>query len=65
MKKHYNFKNAVVGKHYHPADTLEISVYLEPEVRDKLAAVAENRGTDVGSLVNTLLKKELEAIANG
>jgi hypothetical protein len=37
MKKHYDFSKAVQGKLYRPAKTLQVPIYLDEDVRQKLS----------------------------
>jgi hypothetical protein len=39
---------------------LNLPVYLAPQIEARLASVARKRGEDVGTLVNRLLKHEIE-----
>ena len=65
MKDEYDFSGAARGKFYH-ADARHIPpVHLEPDVLDYLAARAVARGTSLTSLVNALLKKDIELIETG
>jgi formate dehydrogenase maturation protein FdhE len=64
MKAHYDFSKAVVGKYYRPIDQLEMPVYLDPQVRNDLAKLAGTSGQDLTTLINELLKKDLELISH-
>jgi len=63
MKSHYDFSKAVVGKYYRPVDQLEMPVYLDPQLLMDLTRLAGSSGQDLTALVNGLLKKDLELIA--
>jgi hypothetical protein len=52
MKKEYDFSKGVRGKFYRKDVALRIPVYLDPEVATFLRKVAEDRGTEVGRIVN-------------
>jgi hypothetical protein len=60
MKKEYDFSKAERGKFYRPNAKFNLPVYLESEVETRLASAAHKRGEDLGSLVNRLLKHEIE-----
>lgn len=62
MKGEYDFSAAERGKFYREGARLVPPIHLEPEVLDYLAARAAARGISLGSLVNTLLKKDIELI---
>jgi len=60
MKKEYDFSKAERGRFYRRGAKLNFPVYLDPQVERRLASVARRRGEDIGSLVNRLLKREIE-----
>jgi hypothetical protein len=60
MKKEYDFSKAERGRFYRPGARLNLPVYLEPQIEARLATAARKRGEDLGTLVNRLLKRELE-----
>jgi hypothetical protein len=60
MKKEYDFSKAERGRFYRPGAKLNLPVYLEPQIEARLATAARKRGEDLGTLVNRLLKRELE-----
>ena len=62
MKKEYDFSQAERGRFHRPGATLNLPVYLEPQVQAWLAGVARKQGEEVGTLVNRLLKKERELV---
>ena len=62
MKSEYNFEKAVRGKFYRPGATLQIPVYLEPEVLAFLSAKAEKKGVEIDRIVNDLLKRDIGII---
>lgn len=41
---------------------LELPIYLDPQVRDYLAARAKDKGIKVNQLVNELIKSDIELI---
>ncbi|MGY3620188.1 hypothetical protein [Bradyrhizobium sp. USDA 10063] len=65
MEGEYDFSTAERGKFFRKAARLMPPVHLEPEVLDYLSERALARGVSLSSLVNTLLKKEIELIDAG
>ena len=62
MKDHYDFSKGVRGKFFSPDAVFKEPVYLDDEVQTWLSERAESKGIDLSSLVNSLLKKEIEII---
>lgn len=62
MQNEYDFSNAERGKFYRKDATLELPIYLDPQVRDYLAEHAKAKGIEVNQLVNELLKRDIELI---
>ena len=60
MKREYDFSKGERGKFHRPNATLNLPVYLEPEVQARLSKAAQKRREDVSALVNRLLKREIE-----
>jgi hypothetical protein len=62
MQNEYDFSNGQRGKFFRKDATLELPIYLDPQVRDYLAARAKAKGIEVNQLVNELLKRDIELI---
>lgn len=62
MPAEIDFSKGTRGKFAKPGATLELPVYLDPDVQAYLAARAEARGVDLNQLVNEILKKDIELI---
>jgi hypothetical protein len=63
MRKEYDFSKAVQGKFYRPLEELSIPVYLDKDVAGGLRRRARKGSPEeVASLVNRLLRKELEIL---
>ena len=62
MQDEYDFTKAVRGKFYRPGLKLIPPVHLEPEVLDYLAERAKANGITLNALVNSILKKDIEAM---
>lgn len=60
MKKEYDFSKGERGRFYRPGAKLNLPVYLEPQIEARLAAAARKRGEYIGTLVNRILKREIE-----
>jgi hypothetical protein len=65
MKDEYDFSKARRGKFFREDARLVPPVHLEPEVLDYLTERASERRGSLSSLVNTLLKKDIELIDAG
>ena len=59
MKEEYDFTNAERGKFYRPDAKLNIPVYLDDEVRDFVAEIAEQKHSDLNRVVNDLLRLDI------
>jgi hypothetical protein len=62
VKPEYNFAKGVRGKFHRPGATLQVPVYLEPEVLAFLSAKAEKKGVEIDRIVNDLLKRDIAII---
>jgi hypothetical protein len=62
MKDQYDFSKGERGKFHRPDLTLIPPVHLDPEIRDYLAERAKAKGITLTSLVNLILKKDIELI---
>lgn len=62
MQNEYDFSNAERGKFYIPDATHQLPVYLEPEVLDYFVDKAKKKGVELNTLVNDLLKKDIDLI---
>ncbi|MGH8191877.1 MAG: hypothetical protein ACREP2_10570 [Rhodanobacteraceae bacterium] len=62
MKAEYDFSHAERGKFYRKHAVHDLPIYLDDEVRSYLAARAKTKGTDLGQLVNELLKRDIALI---
>ena len=62
MKDHYDFTNAVQGKHTRPIEELKVPIYLDPAVEKGLQELSLVSGKEIGVLANALLQKDLELL---
>lgn len=62
METEYDFSNAERGRFHRTDAMLALPIYLDPEVREYLAACAKAKGVELDRLVNELLKRDIELI---
>lgn len=58
MKKEYDFSKGERGKFYNKDAKLNLPIYLSDDTLLFIKKIAENRKTDMSSVVNDLLKQE-------
>jgi hypothetical protein len=64
MREEYDFSKGERGKFYRPDAELNIPVYLDEDVASFLRKLAEQRGTDVESIVNEWLRQSIRLVEN-
>lgn len=57
-----DFSTAVRGKFYHPGARLSFPVFLDADVELALTQIADARGIEISTLVNELLRKDVEGL---
>jgi len=62
MKKEYDFSKAEQGKFYRPFHELEIPIYLDKEIKAFFNKRTRKRNANLGKVVNTILRKEMEIL---
>ena len=62
MKKEYDFSKAEQGKFYCKPENLKIPVYLDSVLESFYAERARKRKIDMGSLINAVLRKEMDLV---
>lgn len=62
MRNEYDFSNAERGKFHHPEAQHNMPLYLEEDVLKYFSAKAESKGVDLNTLINDLLKKDIDLI---
>jgi len=62
MPAEIDFAGGTRGKFYRAGATLNLPVYLETEVQTRLAKLANDKGIDFSTLVNAMLRKDIELI---
>jgi hypothetical protein len=59
MRDEYDHWNAERGKFYRPEAKLNLPVYLDEEVQAFVQAIAEERKTDLSTVVNQLIRGDM------
>ncbi len=62
MKKEVDFSNGVRGKFYRAGTVASTPIYLEKATQAFVAGIAKKKKTDVSTIVNRLLKADMEVI---
>jgi len=65
MKDEYDFLIAERGRFFRHRAHLVPPIHLDPEVLDNLSKRALAEGVSLSSLINTLLRKDIELIEAG
>jgi hypothetical protein len=65
MPDEIDFSKGERGKFHRDGVQLRLSIHLDPDVQAVLAALANAKGVDLGTLVNDLLKKDIELMELG
>ena len=60
MKKEYDFSAAEQGKFYCRPENMKIPVYLDSTLESYYAEKARKRKIDISTLINSVLRKEME-----
>jgi len=58
-EKNYDFSKAVQGKLYRPAKTLQVPIYLDDDVRRKLAGKDKHAPANLTQIVNAILRSQI------
>ena len=62
MPAEVDYSKGARGKFYHPGAKFNLPVYLDDQVQTRLTALASAKGVDLSTLVNDLLRKDIELI---
>jgi hypothetical protein len=65
MPSEIDFSKGTRGKFHQPGMRLNLPVYLDDQVQATLSALANAKGIELSTLVNDLLKKDIELIELG
>lgn len=60
MKEEYDFSNAEQGKFYIPVEEIELPIYLDKDILDFLNEKNKITQENLQTLVNDLLRKDIE-----
>lgn len=62
MPKEIDFSQGSRGKFFQAGQVLQIPIYLEVRVQNRLTTLAQAKGVELSTLVNDLLRKDIELI---
>jgi cytidylate kinase len=62
MKREYDFSKAERGKFYRKGAKLRLTIYLDVKLQNRVERLAQNKGKDIGDIVNHLVRKEVELL---
>ncbi|PHV09891.1 hypothetical protein [Chitinimonas sp. BJB300] len=62
MQDEYDFSKAARGKFYRADAVAHLPVYLDQPIQSRLSELAHDKGVALSTLVNALLKKDIELI---
>ncbi|MDQ3459598.1 MAG: hypothetical protein M3498_09915 [Deinococcota bacterium] len=62
VKDAYDFSKGERGKFYDSEAAFSLPVYLEPDVNETLRKLAEEKGIDLGVLVNDWLRMSIKLV---
>lgn len=62
MKREYDFSKAERGKFYRKGAKLRLPIYLDVKLQGQVERLAQNKGKDIGDIVNHLVRKEVELL---
>ena len=65
MPAEIDFSKGTRGKFHKPGMRLRLPVYLDDQVQETLAKLAQAKGVEFSALVNDLLRKDIELIELG
>jgi hypothetical protein len=60
MRDEYDFSTGERGKFYRPNVKLNLPIYLDEEVLAFVERIAKEKGTDMSSVVNQLLRTDMQ-----
>ena len=59
MRKEYDFSKGERGKFYRTEVKLNLPIYLEGDIQEFVEKIAQRKGTDMNSVVNSLLRGDM------
>lgn len=60
MRDEYDFSKGERGKFYRPDANLNLPIYLDEEVLSFVEQIAKEKGIDMSSVVNQLLRGDMQ-----
>jgi len=61
MKKQYDFSKGERGKFFNENAKSNLPIYLDPDIRQFVEQIAKKKKTNVNSVVNTIIKKNIQS----
>jgi hypothetical protein len=65
MPAEIDFSKGTPGKFHRPGTRPHLPIYLDDHVQDALSKLAQAKGIELSTLVNQLLRKDIELIEIG
>jgi len=62
MKEEYDFSKGERGKFFRKNIKINLPIYLEPDIREYVEDIASKKGLEVETVVNKLLKKNIQLV---
>jgi len=62
MEQEYDFSKGERGKFYRKNVKLNLPIYLDPDIRNFVENIATKKGMDVETIVNILIKKNIQLV---
>lgn len=62
MKQEYDFSNAERGKFFKSSAKMHLPIYLEADIETFFRSIADKKNKDAVSLINELLRRDMENI---
>lgn len=63
LPEEIDFSQGTRGQFYRPGAKLDLPLYLDPALQQRLATLARARGVELSTLVNELLTQDVDRIA--
>lgn len=62
MRKEYDFSKGERGKFYHPNATLNLPIYLDPDIAEFIQKYARGKNVDSETIVNEWLRNNIKVV---
>ena len=60
MKKEYDFSKGERGKFFKKNAKINLRIYLDPEIFSFIERIANNKNSDISTVVNNLIKTDMK-----